>query len=209
MDQSRVSVRSSRSPYSDGVRVVLVRHCRSAVDATTPPSTWGLTAEGHRQAAELELSPWLANATALAAGPEPKMVQTLRPTAERLGVDIIVDDAFRETDASWLPDDEFLTSVSRLFASPTSSPATGWEPSRGAALRFLAGVTSISSSWPDDDIVVCSGGRALMSLLMEVGAIDSERAFSYWQSIRMPDIAVVDMPTSGTPIMRRHFADNR
>jgi 2,3-bisphosphoglycerate-dependent phosphoglycerate mutase len=135
------------------------------------------------------------------------MVQTLRPTAERLGVDVIIDDAFRETDASWLPVEEFLASVSRLFAWPTSSPAVGWEPSREAALRFLAGVTSISSSWPDVDIVVCSGGRVLTSVLMEVAAIDSERAFFYWQSIRMPDIAVVDMPANGAPIMRQHFAD--
>ncbi len=44
---------------------------------------------------------------------------------------------------------------------------------------------------------------------MELAAIDSERAFSYWQSIRMPDIAVVDMPANGAPIMREHFADNR
>ena len=204
-----MSDRLSRTPYSESVRVVLVRHCQSAANAATPPPTWGLTADGHRQAAELVVSPWLATATVLAAGPEPKMVQTLRPTAERLGVDVVIDDAFRETDASWLPDGEFLLSVSRLFASPTSSPAAGWEPSREAARRFLAGVTSISSSWPDVDIVVCSGGRALTSLLMEVAAIDSERAFSYWQSIRMPDIAVVDMPTNGAPIVRQHFADNR
>jgi 2,3-bisphosphoglycerate-dependent phosphoglycerate mutase len=172
-----------------------------------PPPTWGLTAEGHRQAAELVSSPWLATAAVLAAGPEPKMVQTLRPTAERLGVDIVVDEAFRETDARWLPDDEFLSSVSRLFASPTSSPAAGWEPAQDAARRFLAGVTSISSARPDVDIVVCSGGRALTSVLMEVAAIESERALSYWQSIRMPDIAVVDMPANGASVMHQHFAD--
>ena len=135
------------------------------------------------------------------------MVQTLHPTAERLGIDVVIDDAFRETDASWLPDEEFLSGVRRLFASPTSSPAAGWEPSREAALRFLVGVTSISSAWPDVDIVVCSGGRALTSLLMELAVIDSERAFSYWQSIRMPDLAVVDMPANGAAIMRQHFAD--
>jgi broad specificity phosphatase PhoE len=95
------------------------------VDAATHPSTWGLTGEGHRQAAELALSPWLADAKVLAAGPEPKMLQSLRPTAERLGIDIVIDEAFRETDARWLPDEEFLSSVGQLFASPTSSPAAG------------------------------------------------------------------------------------
>lgn len=187
--------------------MVLVRHCQSAVDAATQPSKWALTADGHRQAADLASSPWFKGAAILAAGPEPKMVQSLRPTAERLGIDIAIDDAFRETEATWLPHEEFLSSVAQLFASPTSAPAPGWEPSRDAGLRLLAGVRSISVSRPDDDIVVCSGGRALTSLLVELGAIQSDVAFSCWQSIRMPDIAVVDMATEGSPVMLHHFAD--
>jgi broad specificity phosphatase PhoE len=186
--------------------VVLVRHCQSAVDAAAHPSTWGLTAEGQRQAADLALSPWFERAAILAAGPEPKMLQSLLPTAERLGIDVVIDDAFRETEATWLPHEEFLSSVAHLFASPTTSPAN-WEPSRDAGLRFVAGVKAISLSRPDDDIVVCSGGRALTSLLIELGAIGRDLAFSYWQSIRMPDIAVVDMATVGSPVMLHHFAD--
>jgi broad specificity phosphatase PhoE len=189
------------------VRVVLVRHGQSAVDAAAHPSTWTLTAEGHRQAADLASSPWFEGAAILAAGPEPKMVQSLRPTAERLGIDIAIDDAFRETEATWLPHEEFLSSVTQLFASPTSEPAAGWEPSRDAGLRFLAGMRSISLSRPDDDLVVCSGGRALTSLLVELGAVGRDVAFSCWQSIRMPDIAVVDMATHGSPVMLHHFAD--
>lgn len=189
------------------VRMVLVRHCQSAVDAAAHPSTWELTGEGHRQAVILASSPWFEGATILAAGPEPKMVQSLRPTAERLGIDIFIGDAFRETQAAWLPQEEFISSVGQLFASPTSAPAAGWEPSRDAGLRFLAGVRSIARSRPDDDVVVCSGGRALTSLLVELGAIECDVAFSCWQSIRMPDIAVVDMTTEGSPVMLHHFAD--
>jgi broad specificity phosphatase PhoE len=195
------------APYSQIVRVVLVRHCQSAVDAAAHPSTWALTAEGQRQAADLASSRWFESAAILASGPEPKMVQSLRPTAERLGIDIAIDDAFRETEATWLPHEEFLSSVAQLFASPTSAPAAGWEPSRNAGLRFLAGVRSISPSRPNHDLVVCSGGRALTSLLVELGAIQSDVAFSCWQSIRMPDLAVVDMATEGSPVMIHHFAD--
>jgi 2,3-bisphosphoglycerate-dependent phosphoglycerate mutase len=189
--------------------VVLVRHCQSAVDAAAHPSTWALTAEGQRQAADLASSSWFEGAAILAAGPEPKMVQSLRPAAERLGIDIDIDDAFRETEATWLPQEKFLSRVAQLFASPTSAPSAGWEPSQNAGLRFLAGVGTIALSRPDQNVVVCSGGRALTSLLVELGAIQSDVAFSYWQSIRMPDIAVVDMATEGSPVMTHHFADNR
>jgi broad specificity phosphatase PhoE len=182
--------------------------CQSAVDAAAHPSTWGLTAEGQRQsAADLASSRWFEGAAILASGPEPKMVQSLRPTAERLGIDTAIDDAFRETEATWLPHVEFLSSVAQLFASPTSAPAPGWEPSQNAGLRFLAGVRSISLSRPNHDLVVCSGGRALTSLLVELGAIQSDVAFSRWQSIRMPDIAVIDMATESPPVMIHHFAD--
>ena len=122
-------------------------------------------------------------------------------------MDIFIDDAFRETEAGWLAHEEFLSTVGHLFASPTSAPAAGWEPSHDAGLRFLAGVKSISRSRPADDIVVCSGGRVLTSLLVELGAVESDVAFSCWQSIRMPDIAVVDMTTDGSPVMLHHFAD--
>ena len=158
------------------MRVILVRNCQSAVDAAAHPSTWALTAEGRRQAAGLASSPWFEGAAILAAGPEPKMVQSLRPTAERLGIDIAIDGAFRETEATWLPHEQFLSRVTQLFASPTSAPAAGWEPSRNAGLRFLDGVRR-------------------------------NVAFSCWQSIRTPDIAVVDMATEGSPVMLHHFAD--
>jgi len=45
------------------------------------------------------------------------MIETLGPTAELLGTGLVVDDAFRETDAQWLARDEFVATVSRLFAA--------------------------------------------------------------------------------------------
>jgi hypothetical protein len=41
---------------------------------------------------------------------------------------------------------------------------------------------------------------------VELGAIQNDVAFSYWQSIRMPDIAVVDMKADSSPAMLHHFA---
>jgi len=144
----------------------------------------------------------------LAAGPEPKMIETLGPTAELLGTDIVIDDAFRETDAQWLARDEFVATVARLFAAPTMSPALGWERSCDAGARLLAAIGRHGESNPDGDVVVCSGGRALASLLVSLGIVTPERAFARWQTIGMPDLAVLDLPASGTPAVVRHFADS-
>ncbi len=142
----------------------------------------------------------------LVAGPEPKMTETLGPAAELLAADLVIDDSFRETDARWLAHDEFLATVARLFASPASSPAPGWERSCDAGARLLAGIRRRWESGPDGDVVVCSGGRALTSLLVSLAVIAPDRAFAYWQTIGMPDLAVLDIPTSGTPAVVRHFA---
>jgi len=134
------------------------------------------------------------------------MTETLNPTAELLATDLIIDDAFRETDAQWLEHDEFLAAVTRLFASPTSSPAPGWERSCDAGARLLRGIRKHQESGSNSYVVVCSGGRALTSLLLSLAVIMPDRAFAYWQTIGMPDIAVLDIPTTGTPAVVHHFA---
>ena len=83
------SCRTSSFSYAAFVRVILVRHCQSDLNAATHPTTWGLTPEGRRQAAALASSPWLRAASVLAAGPEPKMIETLGVGNDRatLGAD--------------------------------------------------------------------------------------------------------------------------
>jgi broad specificity phosphatase PhoE len=188
--------------------VILIRHCRSAQNAATSPATWGLTAEGHRQAVALASSPWLENASTLVAGPEPKMTDTLHPTATALATELMIDDAFRETDARWLEYDEFLACVARMFELPGAVPSPGWECSADAGNRLLAAISRHREAGVDGDLAVCSGGRALTSLLLSLALIAPDRAFAHWQAITMPAIAVVDIPRQGAaPTVVRHFAD--
>jgi broad specificity phosphatase PhoE len=135
------------------------------------------------------------------------MTETLRPTATALTTELVVDNAFRETDARWLEDDEFLACVARLFADPATSPAPGWERSVDAGSRLLDGINRQREAGADGDVVVCSGGRALTSLLVALAVIAPDQAFAYWQNITMPAVAVVDIPQHGTPTVVHHFAD--
>jgi broad specificity phosphatase PhoE len=156
------------------MRVVLVRHAQSAVDPSTPPSTWGLTEEGRRRAAELDL-----RGLRLLAGPEPKLIQTLEPH----GV-VDVDERFAESHSEgWLGDDEFAATIERYFAAPDRAPAPGWEPAASVVERF--------------DLVegaaIASGGRAIAAV---VAAHTGGDGLALWRSLRMPHVIVLD-PRAG------------
>jgi broad specificity phosphatase PhoE len=100
------------------MRVVLVRHAKSAPDPERPSSEWDLSEEGRRVARALRLE----GVTRLLAGPEPRMASTL----VHLGP-VEVDDRLRESDTTgWLDDPEaFLDAVRRFHAG---DPLPGWEP---------------------------------------------------------------------------------
>lgn len=84
--------------------------------------------------------------------------------------------------------------------------ARGWERSCDSGGRFLAAIGRQGESSPNGDVVVCSGDRALTSLLVSPAIVTPEQAFAYWHTIGMPDLAALDLPASGTPAVVRHFA---
>ncbi len=180
------------------MRLILVRHCQSAVDPSSPAHTWGLTDQGHDQANRLVQMVDLEPLGTLACGPEPKMTQTLEPIAQASGLSTVVDDRFRETDSvGWMLQAEFDATVRRLFDHLNEPPAPGWETARAAGERMAAGVEGLLPGSCGGDIAVCSGGRALTSLLVTMGLIAEGESFEYWRSILMPDLARIDVDMGG------------
>ncbi len=153
--------------------VLLVRHSVSAVDPATSPHGWGLTDEGRRLAAELDLG-----ARRLLAGPEPRMTETLAPHGE-----VEIDQRYGESHSEgWLGADEFLTAVERYFAG--EEPAPGWERAESVVARFTL----------VDGAAICSGGRAISAVVAHVTGCDG---FALWQTLTMPHVIVLDRDEQG------------
>ncbi|NOX30468.1 MAG: histidine phosphatase family protein [Actinobacteria bacterium] len=137
------------------------------------------------------------------------MTQTFGPVAQAGGLSTVVDDRFRETDGlGWMLQAEFDATVQRLFECMNEAPASGWETARAAGERMVAGVQDLLSGSCGGDVAVCSGGRALTSLLVTMGLVAEGEAFEYWRSILMPDLARIDVEIgeqSNTFTVESHF----
>lgn len=183
------------------VRVLLVRHCQSAVDPTAAPSTWGLSDVGLEQARSLEgsLAGTIGDAPAVVAGSEPKLVQSLEPLAAAVGSRVATYRRLDESrSAGWLGDQEFLSVVRRFLEKPSAPPASGWETASATATRFVEAVDEVADGLPSGAAaVVCSGGRALTATLGHLGLVARSELFLVWRDLRMPDVAELEWRPNG------------
>lgn len=189
-------------------RIVFVRHCESAVNPEAPPATWGLTETGLRQArslVNLNIEP-----SAVVAGDEPKMSQSLEPLARAAGVEVTRQPALNESHSEgWFGDHEFLEVVGRFFDHPSRAPAPGWETAEATAGRFVNALRDIVVGLPSGaTVVVCSGGRALTATLVELRLIRQDQAYSVWRSIGMPDVAEITLDIEKA-VLHSQFSSGR
>ncbi len=158
------------------MRVVLVRHAKSAPDPDRPSSEWDLSEQGRRVARGLRLP----GVTRLLAGPEPRMAATL----EHLGP-VAVDERLRESETSgWLDDpDAFVEAVRRFHAG---DPPLGWEPAAEVVERVMACF--------DDGVAIASGGRAISAVVASLTGVDG---FELWRRLGMPHVVVLEQGEEG------------
>ncbi|MEZ5378308.1 MAG: histidine phosphatase family protein [Acidimicrobiales bacterium] len=181
-------------------RLFLIRHCQSAVDATRDPSTWGLTPRGAKDAGRLARSSLFSGTAVVAAGDEPKMVESVRPLADQLAIGLGVSAGLREsTSGGWVPDSEFEHVVRRFLEVPGQAPAVGWESAETTVDRFLTEVEELAATEPAGDIVVCTGGRVLTATLIQIGLLSTEDALDAWSALQMPDVVPVAFNNRGEP----------
>lgn len=125
------------------------------------------------------------------------MVQTLRPLAEELAVDVELREAFAESRAEWVDDPgAFRRTVGRFLSEPGEPPADGWETASDAAARFIAGLEEALVA-ASGAVVMCSGGRVLTAVLCRLGLVEPEAALDSWVALRMPDVAIVRRGAGG------------
>lgn len=184
-------------------RLILVRHAQSSTDASRHPREWDLTEDGRAAARRLTGLGLFDHATGFYAGPEPKMLDTLAPVATSRAQRIEPEPGFGETQSEgWFEEAEFLATVRRFFEAPHEPPAPGWETAHAAATRFGASADAIRPHHAPivrpghvlpGTFAIASGGRALTIYLATLFGYTPSRAFDAWRSLRLPDLAVLEL----------------
>jgi 2,3-bisphosphoglycerate-dependent phosphoglycerate mutase len=170
--------------------LILVRHAQSAPDPALPEREWPLSDKGHRQA--LDLAPALAElgVDALASSPYLRAIETLRPYAERAGLEIAVDEDLRERAlGGWLPDVADVEAAVRRMHADLDFKLEGGESGRACITRFDAALARIVAANPGRTIAVGSHGGVLGHLITRQGVALPD---AFWTRIRNPHLFVFE-----------------
>lgn len=170
-------------------QLYLIRHART-MPTGPDAAAWPLSPDGEAEARALAEADFWADVDTLYSSPEPKALETVRPAAERYGLEVREDERLREVrrPAGWL--DDYAGAVRRYLERP-NEPPEGWEPAPDAEERMRAFVRTVKREHPDGCVAVCSHGLALTLFL---SALDRPPGgpFALWSGIGFGEVAVVE-----------------
>ncbi len=169
----------------------LVRHAWPEVRPDEPAEQWPLSEQGRAHAVGVGQSLRDEGIRAVRSSPEPKALETAELIADQLGLDVTVDRDLGEARRTWVAED-YETFVARFFAEPEAS-ANGWERAIDAQRRMVAAVDRFAEELGDGAGLIVSHGLVL-SLYLAYLALRSLVDLDDWRAIRMPDLAVVELP---------------
>ena len=130
---------------------------------------------------------------------EPKAVQTGQIVGELLEIEVLAGSGetavnLREHDRSnvtEMPGDVFKRNVTRLFTEPDTL-FFGTETGNQARHRFTQAVQTILDQHPQDKVAIVAHGTVITLFL---AAHNDINPISFWQSLKMPDLLVIERKT--------------
>lgn len=145
-------------------------HPQVAIDPLVPVERWGLNDLGHLRVQAVVNSAAFRNTRSVISSAETKAIETARPIAEALGVELMVRDKMHENDRSatgYLPPEEFETVADQFFASPDQS-VRGWERAVDAQARIVAETLAALADAPEGDVLLAGHGGVGTLLLCHI-----------------------------------------
>jgi 2,3-bisphosphoglycerate-dependent phosphoglycerate mutase len=170
--------------------LLLVRHARSV-----PPTPGGpdervrpLTPEGLAQAAALADVLLPHRPSRVVSSPYLRAVQTVRPTADRLGLAVEPDEELREWASGIGPTPDWQPHYRHCWEHPGWATPTG-ETHAALAVRAVAAVTLAAAETPDGETTVLgSHGTWISRALHGLGCrVDAD----FWLTMPMPAVYVL------------------
>ncbi|MFX1261814.1 MAG: histidine phosphatase family protein [Promethearchaeota archaeon] len=160
----------------------LMRHAETEIDPNIPASDWQLTEDGLCQAEELASVGIFSGVDGIFSSTESKALQTARPFADRLGIEIMEYSEFRELNrgTEMLSDTEYLHSVEGLLNRSDAVP--GWELREHAMNRFQTRLERIMNKGDFREGLLISHGLVLSMHFADLLQLDD--VFSRWKRLR-------------------------
>lgn len=171
----------------------LVRHGQATGQA--PEAT--LTTEGMAQAQMLAEFLSGVSIDQIVSSPFTRAIQSIEPLAQRLGMEIKMDDRLIEAVLSTIDYPDWLDRLRSTFSDFDLS-FEGGESSRTATERAVASINDALQSGTDSTLTVTHG--RLMTLILK--HFDPKYGFEDWRNLSAPDVYRVTMKDGSSEVER-------
>lgn len=179
-------------------RVILIRHCR----AIGQESTAQLTADGVNQAFELKeyLLKQNIKPSRIVSSPFTRAVETIKPLANKLEIDIELDKRLEERILSERPLEDWMRTLERTFQNFTLTVGGG-ESSIDAQRRAIEAVKEQLTFINEGETLLIVTHGNLMTLVLNY--YDTKYGYNEWKSLSNPDVFEILSEEQLTPIIKR------
>lgn len=162
------------------VTVRYLTHPQVFIDPSKDVRHWSLNPTGTARIAALAAQLGsLSETKRVISSDEAKALETARPLASALGVDVEVRPRMHENDrraTGFLPPDEFEEVADRFFAEPAKS-VRGWETAQDAQRRILAEIDACLEGQQEGDVLFVGHGGVGTLLFCALSGIKIDRRF--------------------------------
>jgi broad specificity phosphatase PhoE len=174
------------------VDIILVRHAAVETDPNVQSALWPLSDAGRKDARSLAQSRLWRDVTRIFTSPELKAQETAHIIAGPNSMTVTAVENLREVERphrQWFED--YPAAVRAYFADPERA-THGWESPRQAQERIVECIRELAT-WEPEGFAIAGHG---LSLSLYLSAITGREAATMWPAIRLPDVAVLSMPTA-------------
>jgi 2,3-bisphosphoglycerate-dependent phosphoglycerate mutase len=164
----------------------LVRHAHSV---WTPDEQRPLSGQGLLAAQDVARLLRALPIAAVYSSSSLRALQTVRPLAAQLRLDVRERDDLVERRLAAQPVEDFMAALRGLWAQPDRA-LPGGESNRSAQRRGVAAVRQIAQAHPGQHVAVATHGN-LMALILQHH--DPAVDFEFWQRLSLPDVYRLDL----------------
>lgn len=167
-------------------KILFVRHAES-VYVENQERSRGLTEAGKVDAFKI-MKKWTSNVDLFISSPYDRAIDTIRPLAEKLGKEILIEENLRERTMGNFKPLAFKQAKEKLYIDSEFSFPQG-ESSMEAQTRALRVVLPLLERFQQKTLVIGTHGDILTLML---NYFDEKYDFEFWQSTSMPDLYEVN-----------------